>query len=1393
VSIPLRERPEQEPVDPETPGEAVAEGVQPADASEPATVGRRAGVQRGPLRRYTKGAILLVSALVAAALVSVVTIDLGPSLRARAEQAMSTQFTRPVHIGRLGTFLLPGQFVIEDMVIEGLEPGAPPFFTGERIFVSMSWPALLRGEILIDSVDMRNWRMRVQQFGDGRHNFPRFTRGGDQSREADAEGRRIVTTLRYLRAHDGEFVYEDQGAPWSIVAPHVDLTITKVLDYGGHVSFSDGTVQIGSFRPMRADMSSTFELDGGKVTLTAIDLHTDGAESELSGSVDVGNWPEMVYNVRSRVDFPRMREIFFADDDFTLAGDGTFTGTWHLYKGGRRLEGTFDSKLARFNALDFSDLRGALVWEAHRFEVTEATSGFYGGAAHLQYAMAPLGEDEPGVARFDARYEDVDLESLFAALGIEPIRPAGRATGRNGLEWRIGDFADRRGAGQVTVEPPPGVRLQIRARAEDGAASLAEAAGMASTPGAERFGVGGELTYAFGPEWIDISPSRLATAATYLEFSGRTAYGERAEIPFHVTSADWQESDRLMASVLTTFGVPTRPISVGGRGGLDGVMRGAFTAPRIEGRFVGDDIRAWNVTWGSGRGEIVVENSYLDVRRGRFDSRSASVDIDGRFSLGYPRTDRGEEINATFRLASLPSASLRAAFGLRGYHVDGPLTGDVHLYGQYRRPFGFGRVRIDAPVAYGEMFDWASAGLRFEGNGVRIDGLDVQKGPGRITGAAFIGWDGLYSFNADGRRIAMETVASLAQPRVPLTGTLQFMASGVGTFESPRYEVRGSIADLVVRDEGIGQVTGRIDVRNQVLALELEAGSPRLAVSGSGRIALTPEADAELLLRFTNTSLDPYVRTFEPRLSPFTTAVVSGSLRAVGALRNLDRLRVEGTVDHLDLRLFDYPVRNDGPIRLALEEQAVRIDRMRLTGEGTALNLTGEVDLHNEAIAVQAKGDANLGILQGFLGDIRSAGDAELVAEIRGSVREPVLVGEATISRGRLRHFSLPHAFEAIDGRLVFEPGGVRFDELAAELGGGRVRFGGRIGLRGIELTELGVTATGERMQVRYPEGFRSIVDADLTLRGDVREPLLAGTVQVRDAVWVEPLQGGGGLFDLASRDRSLEPRPPAEPTVPLRFDVRIEAPSSLRLDDNTARVVSSAELTVRGTYDAPLLFGTAEIERGEVFFEGNRYRVTRGTIGFANPTRIEPFFDIEAETDVRVPGQTYRVTFRMTGTLDRWVPELTSDPPLSQVDILALLLGDIRDPQEAELRALRAPEAAQQQLVQAGAARLLTSTLSSGVGRVVERSFGVDTFEITPALADPSAQQSAQLNPTARLLIGKRISTRAHLTLSRALTGSDRDLIVVLEYDQSDRLSWVISQNEDRTYALDFRVRHAF
>jgi hypothetical protein len=83
-----------------------------------------------------------------------------------------------------------------------------------------------------------------------------------------------------------------------------------------------------------------------------------------------------------------------------------------------------------------------------------------------------------------------------------------------------------------------------------------------------------------------------------------------------------------------------------------------------------------------------------------------------------------------------------------------------------------------------------------------------------------------------------------------------------------------------------------------------------------------------------------------------------------------------------------------------------------------------------------------------------------------------------------------------------------------------------------------------------------------------------------------------------------------------------------------------------------------------------------------------------------------------------------------------------------------------------------------------------IDSFQIVPILGAESAFQ--QLNPTARIILGKRISDRVYLTYSRTLSSAQNEIILV-EFDQNDQVSWVLSRNEDRTFALDFRLRYVF
>jgi hypothetical protein len=1352
--------------------------------------------------RHIRTIVAVVAILIASVAVSLVAVDVGPSLRARAEREGSKWLDRPMHIGRLGVEVGRGRFVVEDLVIEGLTPDARPWLTARRIDISLTWSAILGREILFDSIEMTDWRMVVETFGDGRHNWPRVN---GPPRKPRTGPRPVVSTLQYVRAHRGEFVFDDHGARWGVVAPKLDVTVTRAGEYRGTAEFHDGTIHFAEFLPMAADMATTFKIQGGKIVLDNIDLTTDGAVSKITGVVDAGRWPEMLYQVKSRVQFPRMREIFFPRDSFALHGEGDFTGTFHLFKGGRELKGDFFSREAGLNDYRFQDLEGSLIWVPERFEVTRASSGFFGGQTRFKYLMAPLGNPrQKSHGRFDVEYENVDLEAFTNFQELRGLRLAGLASGRNVLDWPMGRFAERTGGGTIAVTPPSGV-LPMSRDLSDVHLAAAGDRGTHFGPFSNHLPLGpvpiaGAIEYSYNGANVHIASAEIATEDTFVTVSGDTTFrGEGSRLPFHVTSASWQESDRLLAGIMTAFGSPTRAQPFDGAGEFDGVMTGPFRRPRVEGRLRGREMQAFDVTWGDVEGDVVIENSYANVSRASIVRGPSRIDVQGLFSLGYPRRDGGEEINARIKMDRRPIADLLNAFDIEDYPVTGILSGDFHIYGPYTRPFGVGEMRIDAGTAYGEPFSTATAALTFEGNGVRLTPAQIEKGGGHINGAAFVGWNGTYSFNADGRGLAVETLNFLTLPDLPqLNGLADFTATGNGTFDQPRYEVKLGVHDLFFGEEGIGQVTGRLAVRDAAMIYELEAASPRLAVSGTGRIALNEDGDAEMSFRVTDTSIDPYVRAFQPTLSPYATATASGTIRVNGKLYNRDALRVETTVELLDLRLLDYRLRNQGPLNASMQGDTLNIDTLRLVGEDTALNVNGSVDLSRQALSLQADGAANLAALQGFIPDLRSSGRADVSALIGGTVQSPIVSGQALITEGRLRHFSLPHAIEELNGIATFNAGGIRVDGLTGKLGGGPVTFAGRIGLSGYQLSEFDLTATGQEMRLRFPEGMRSVIDATLALQGPASGPVLSGTVNVKNASWTRGFSSGTSMFSLGGSDDSGLPAVPGAlapvETFPLRYDIRIIAPSTLRIENDQARIVARADMNLRGTFDRPQLLGRAEIERGEVQFEDRRYFVTRGSLDFTNPNQIQPFFDVEAETRVRVPGQTYRVTLRLAGTTERLQPEFTSDPPLAPIDVLTLLFSDTPPSGDIELASLRQPNQREQDLLQARATRALTGALSEEVGKVVEQTFGVDTFQITPLLVDPYQQSSRlNVNPAARVTIGKRISDRVYLTYARSLSASTRDEIILLEFDQSDRLAWVLSQNEDRTYALEVRKRHTF
>ena len=214
-------------------------------------------------------------------------------------------------------------------------------------------------------------------------------------------------------------------------------------------------------------------------------------------------------------------------------------------------------------------------------------------------------------------------------------------------------------------------------------------------------------------------------------------------------------------------------------------------------------------------------------------------------------------------------------------------------------------------------------------------------------------------------------------------------------------------------------------------------------------------------------------------------------------------------------------------------------------------------------------------------------------------------------------------------------------------------------------------------MRLRYPEGVRSEIDADLSLTGRVTAPVLAGTRHGAERLWTTTVRHRRQPVRLRRRiGRTARPvvaRPPQTTTCrpcastcgssrPARFASRTTTPHRRRAPTSRSAAPTSGRSS-----------SAARKSRAESSFSKAGATSSRAArLDFTNPVRIEPTFDIAAETQVRVPRQTYRVTLSASGTMQRLRPVFSSDPPLAAGRRGVAAAWRLATGQDADLRALQ-------------------------------------------------------------------------------------------------------------------------
>ncbi|MBB6249509.1 translocation/assembly module TamB domain-containing protein [Nitrospirillum iridis] len=611
----------------------------------------------------------------------------------------------------------------------------------------------------------------------------------------------------------------------------------------------------------------------------------------------------------------------------------------------------------------------------------------------------------------------------------------------------------------------------------------------------------------------------------------------------------------------------------------------------------------------------------------------------------------------------------------------------------------------------------APATLTFAKGSVAVKDLDLALGTGRIRA----------DLSLDGKAVTAQVeatalplaLAALVDPALTLAGTLDAKVTASGTAANPT-------ADATVSIHGLSM---------QQLAVTLDSAATQPP-------GAAPEAAAPARTSVTNNPANATGADTTP-VKKKTLEVKNSADRRLNADATLTAAWRQGRVHStLAARTADGAVDlnadADTPLTLNPETLAPI-----LVGPVSA-KITGRTELsrYNDFLAASAQ---------------RIGGKVTVDLAIAGTVADPKVTGAVDLVDAKYENGGSGTQIFGLNAHLVGDARGLaveRFQGSTAD--GGSVALSGRINLgdpnaqEKAPVVDLHVITKNARLLRTDP--ITAWVDSDLTLKGFMNKPDLAGMVRLRET-WVGlPDKPPADVADLPVRYVNGRPRQPqgqmtAGSTLVIRLNVDIKAANRIYVQGRGLTAEFAADMQARGTSADPHLTGRVTLVKGDFSAQGQTFTLTKSDISFTGDS--DPVLDVSASST----KADFTAILNITGRLSKPTVALTSDPVRPQDEVLSRLLFDRPISQISALEALQLAQGVAQ----------LSGVLGSGPGILdnVKHSLGVDRLEFSSAAVGSSAFGTVSA--------GRYINSRTYIGVSQSVGGTGTN--VTLEYALTPRL----------------------
>ncbi len=674
---------------------------------------------------------------------------------------------------------------------------------------------------------------------------------------------------------------------------------------------------------------------------------------------------------------------------------------------------------------------------------------------------------------------------------------------------------------------------------------------------------------------------------------------------------------------------------------------GPYGHVRIDGMLSMRDLEFWKFSLGVVQGKVTLRDRTLGFPSLTGQKGQTQYFAQGALTFGPELLVQGKVDLPRGRLEDMIDliAPLNESVELFQGPMRGAASAKVELHGPARRFAGTVGLDVKDVTYYGRRMVAGRAAVRFD-DGARmvLERLALSGPLGQLQLAGTFDFEGPLAYTFRGEHLSLQELVGPDAARLGVDGELTLDGKVRGDSTTPVVSMYLTSPRVVFANKALG----RTHLESSIVGRDMEVWG---TLFDDATTAAKLKLRQPFLYDATVTLALPEIRPLLPAsaVSQGVTGALAGTLTASGSLLELKTLSATGRLSKLVLSRGDFTARNDGPAVLSFKDGRLGVDALRLKGPNTELTVAGTAG--EDKLDLTTHGTLDLRLIESFVPQLeRAGGRIELNASASGSVKEPRLVGWASIEDGRFSLRDQPAAARGVSGRVVFSDTSVHIPSLEGVFNEGRVRLRGDMRVSRLEIQRMDVGLQLDEVSLRPVEEIPLTVSGELLLYGKPSALVLTGALDLLKLRYEQPLELEALLLE-ARRSRYVGGGD--APKEWLTFDVTVNSVGDVRINNNLARARLEGSVKLTGTNVRPGLLGTITAGEGsQAFYRGNQFAVSQGLLEFKDRKSVDAQFDLHAQTQVR----EYLVRLHAFGKVTSPQLVFSSEPELPEGDIFSLL-----------------------------------------------------------------------------------------------------------------------------------------